>query len=249
MSENIEQVETVSQVETVESLESLESLEPTIELVVDETPTESPTETPDRPEIDSVQKRINKITADKYLEKGRADRLQAQLDKLQSPTQNDDASNIPNLANYEYDQEKYNSAMIDYKVNQAIVNREIENNQVSISTSFNERIQTFGKSDFAEKANTIPILPQGVASALMEDDKGVDIIYYLGQHLDVADKLASMSSSQALMEIGRLSGNLTSTKKNSQAPTPINNLKGSGSVVDTGPDTDMTMIEWMAKFG
>lgn len=212
-------------------------------------PTESaPVEEEDESEVakeptDSFQSRINKVTADKYAEKRRADELQKKIDELQSKSKPEEAK--PTLESFDYDEDQYNQANISYQVQQELKKQnELQKQQTTQqqeqqkATEFNERIAKFGKDDFAEKANSVPNLPSGVADALVNSDNGPALIYHLAEHLDVADSISNMSPSQAMMELGRISANLSVKKsiKPSAAPEPIKTLKSGGVISkDRGP--------------
>lgn len=193
---------------------------------------------------DNFQTRINKVTADKYAEKRRADELQAKLDQLNNKPVEKEAK-APTLEDHEYDDEAFNKANISYQVQQELAKQRSVQQQEQVQAKaqqegveFNKRIADFGKEDFADKANAIPVLPDGVADALIQAANGPEMIYFLGTHLDQADALANMTAGQALMEIGRISANMSAPKekKSSAAPDPIETLS-SGSVVskERGP--------------
>lgn len=192
----------------------------------------------DKP-TDNFQTRINKVTADKYAEKRRADELEVELNKLRNKPVEQNLK-APSLEDPEidYDEDKMRQAQVSHQVQQELARQrateqtkqtQAKANQAQID--FNNRIATFGKEDFEAKANAIPVLPDGVANALMQSDNGPEMIYHLGTHLDQADSLANMSPAQALMEIGRISANMSAPKqiKSSAAPDPIETLS-SGSV-------------------
>ena len=64
------------------------------------------------------------------------------------------------------------------------------------------------------------------------------MIYHLGENLDLADKVANMSPSNAMMEIGRISVSMNAAKniKPSTAPDPIEPISSGGSISqDRGP--------------
>ena len=60
----------------------------------------------------------------------------------------------------------------------------------------------------------------------------VEMIYHLGEHLDLADKIAGMSPLQAMGELGRISLNMSAQTdvKLSAAPDPIEPLNSGGSI-------------------
>ncbi len=204
---------------------------------------------------DGFQKRINKVTADKYEAIRRAEELQAKLDALQKA--NEKPLEAPTLEAHDYDEDAFNQANVQYQVQQELQRQaeaqkaaQAEIKAQQAQQAFNERIASLNKEDFADKANAIPQLPPGIADALIEADNGPEIIYYLGSHLDKADSIASMSPAQALMEIGRLSTNLNKKPeiKTSAAPEPIEPLKA-GSAVTDDIGSDMSIEAWMAKYG
>jgi len=187
-------------------------------------------------EEDGFQKRINKVTADKYAEKRRADELQKKLDEV-SQRPKEEAKDEPSLENFDYDDSAYQAALIDYKVNKAVQDQETRAREAAHAISaqesqkvFNDRIAELNKPDFAEVANNVPELPQGVADALVQSENGAELIYHLGTHLDLADKLSGMSSNQAMMELGKISANMNTKSeiKQSAAPEPIEPITSGG---------------------
>ena len=197
---------------------------------------------------DRAQKRFNKITAEKYAEKQRADELQRKLDERQA--QPETASGAPKLEEFDYDEAAFNAATIKHQVAEAVKSERTalitESNQAKAAEAqkaFNDRITAMNKSDWAEVAGAIPNLPGGVADALVNSENGAELIYHLGTHLDQADKLASMSPNQAMMELGKISANLNAKPniKLSAAPEPIAPItSGSSLSKDMG---EMSMEE------
>ena len=187
---------------------------------------------------DGFQKRINKVTADKYAEKRRADDLQRRLDEVNANPVATPAK-APTLEEFDHDDEAYNAANIKYQVQQALkvetdALRQDASNAKSavIQSDFNNRIVAINKPDFDEVANAVPQLPPGVADALMQAENGPELIYHLGTHLDQADKLANMTRTQAIMELGKISVSMNTapTKKTSAAPEPIQTLNSGGAI-------------------
>ena len=212
-----------------------ETIENQEEEKAEESPSESATET--KPE-DGFQKRINKVTADKYSEKRRADDLQRQIDELKAKPVETPVK-APTLDEFDHDEEAFNAANIKYQVGQAVKEESVKLQQgqeklkqQQSHSNFENRIAEFNKNDFDEVANAVPQLPDGVANELMSSDIGPELIYHLGTHLDVADKLASMTPNAAMMELGRISTNMNATKKSkiSAAPEPIETLNTGGSI-------------------
>ena len=213
----------------------------------------------EKPKDDGVQTRFNKITAEKYAEKRRADKLQKELEEARAQNTAPPLTE-PTLEGHDYDTDAFNEANVQYQIQQGVKNElELQSQQAAnqkqaeaqqkLQDDFEKRVNDFGKADFSEKANAIPTLPPGVANAMMQSEQGAEMIYHLGENLEKADSLANMTPEAAMMELGRLSVQL-STKpeiKLSAAPDPIEPLNSGGSLEKS--DDDMTMSEFMAKYG
>jgi len=187
---------------------------------------------------DGFQTRINKVTADKYAEKRRADALQVKLDEL-SKTPSVEQVKAPVLEDFDFDETAFNQANIQHQVQQELAKHADARRQTDTddrarqaADDFNQKVTKFGKEDFFEKANSIPVLPTGVADALMQSDIGPELIYHLADHLDQADALAGMTPAAAMMELGKIHSNMTA-KQNiepSAAPDPIQPLSSGGKI-------------------
>ena len=183
------------------------------------------------------QKRMNKLTSDKYSEQRRADAAEAELKKLKSAPAPAEAE--PTLESFDYDEQAYNAALIKSQVSQAIqaekeaIKQQSRQDQAAqAQATFNERIASMNKPDFAEVANAVPVLPNGVADALVQSENGAELIYHLGQHLDQADKISQMSPLMAMEALGKISANLNAKPniKPSAAPEPITPITSGGSL-------------------
>ena len=192
---------------------------------------------PKASESKGVQARFNQLTAEKYAEKRRADEFERRLQDLESKPKLE--AKEPKEEDFDYDDAAFSKANLTYQVQQELQKRdELQQAQTRKQqeqqqlSEFNERITKLGKDDYVEKANALPSFPNGVTDALIQAKNGPEIVYYLGQHLDVADSIANMSPPQAMMELGRISANMSVKKevKTSAAPEPIETLR-SGSVI------------------
>jgi hypothetical protein len=218
--------------------------------------------TDEKPKEDGFQKRINKVTKDKYAADKRADDLQARLDKLEKANAAD-ALKKPTLADpdIDYDEEALEKATRNYEIKQGVQSEldqlsatakaeQHQRDNEKLTADYNGRVEALGKTDYAEKRDSIPNLPAGVADALMQSEDGAAMIYHLGSNLEEAGALANMTPAMAIMQLGKLSAKL-STKpsiKPSAAPEPIEPL-GSGGTVPQKSDEDMSMAEFMTKYG
>lgn len=195
-------------------------------------------ETPEQVQV-AVQKRINKEVSRRHKETRRADELQRKLDEVNSKPAEIEAKNAPKLEDFDYDQEKFNEALIDHKVEVALSENQQRQAKAGADTRAKEATQTYeslvtemGKDDFYEVANNIPVLDSELVTELMSSKEGVEMIYHLGSHLDVADRIAGMSPMQAMSELGRISATMSApvSIKPSAAPDPIEPLNSGGSI-------------------
>lgn len=216
-----------------------------VEQVESEAKAESAPAQEDHPaEPDPVQKRINKITADKYEQQRRADALEAELKALreQQGAPKQSSQSAPKLEDFDYDEPAYQAALIDYQINQRMSALEQQKKQQAeqeraarVSQSFSEKVAKFQETatDYVEVVQNIPQLPQETLEAVMSLDNGPQIAYYLGKHLDVADEIASASPVMAAMRLGEIRAQLANKKpssKPSAAPAPVETLTAGGSV-------------------
>ena len=211
----------------------------------------------EKPKVDGFQKRINKVTADKWEEKLRADNLQAELDSLKANKPVVTTSE-PKLEDFDYDEAAHQTAVIDYKVDLKAQSLQSQQQEVAAQTAtaernrvFNERSDVFEatKEDFKTVLGNVPTLQPTVLQYVMEDPKGPELAYYLGTHLDIADKIVQMNPIAAAVEIGKISMRLTETKpiKTSSAPEPIEPIT-SGGVIESEIDGEMSMADWMKTY-
>ena len=226
---------------------------PEIAPVESATTDDAPQAEPEPPKEDGFQKRINKVTAAKYAAERRAEELERKLKELETAKP---AKPAPTLEDFDFDEAAYQAALIESKVEQVITaqtqkqREEAQKAEAAANlSSFNERIEALGKDDFSEVAGAVPLLPNGVADALVASEGGAEMIYHLGTHLDVAEKIANMTPAAAMMELGRISASMKAQPvvKTSAAPEPIAPLK-SGSSLTADVGDDIPINEWMAKF-
>ena len=141
--------------------ESVETTEPEAERA-ESVPADTQEEKPE----DGFQKRINKVTADKYAEKRRADKLQQELEALKKSPTESGPTVAPKLEDFDYDQDAFNNANVKYQVAEALKahNETGQKSQQEAAAqvaqdTFVERITKLGKPDFDEVSNNIPLLP------------------------------------------------------------------------------------------
>ena len=205
-------------------------------------------------EPDAVTKRINKITADKYVEQRRANGLQEELDALkaaQNPVK--PLGEAPTLEDSNFDEEKHNAALIDYgmeKGKQANARQHADSQaqeaQQSIQQKFADREAEYsaGIPDYAESLANLPRFHEDTLQTILQLDNGPQMAHYLGKNLDIAQQIATLPPMQAAMKLGEIRINLANPKpttKPSAAPAPVETLtSGSSQAKDIG---EMSMDE------
>lgn len=230
--------------------------EPTPEPVAAEpTDGDSPSpevDTPSDPAQDAVQKRINKITADKYAEKRRADDLQVKLDaQVSKPVLPADA---PKEEDFDFDTDKYNQAVIQYEVKKALETQNQQATQAQIVQARQKVANDFTSKEaeylakhpeYQEEIAHLPRFPQDTLNAIY--GLGPQVSHYLAKHLDVADEVASASPTMAAVKLGQISMGLTADNKivkPTGAPEPVKTITGGASVIKS--QEEMSMDEIMA---
>ena len=223
---------------------------------------------------EKVNKRINKLTREKYDLMSENDRLKAVGGQEQKPVTHS-AVDLPVMPKYEDfdDVDEYNKSMSEYNskmVNHELDRRDRTRTEAETENQAQERkyksIDNFEvKADEYRKKNPDSDFDQ-VATApealriydrnddftMMVQDSPVaaELAHYLGGNIGVLDELASMPIHEAAKEIGRLearieqSGNIK-PKAVSQAPNTITPVGGGQGVVDKDP-SDMSDDEFIA---
>lgn len=208
----------------------------------------------------SVQDRIDKLTLARRTAERERDAAVAQLQKANTGS-NAAPTSKPTADQFE-DYGDYVEALTDWKV----ADRERTNNTARATTAA-ETAETHRQEEWGakigaakasiadfdavmDKADT-PTLPH-VAQALMDADRGPELLYHLAQNPDLVGKLNDMSPYRAAIELGKLEATLeapaekpkpreTSTSK---APAPITPVQP-GSSASKDP-SKMSMDEYAA---
>tara|TARA_R110000824_G_scaffold188319_1_gene369663 strand:+ start:9231 stop:9983 length:753 start_codon:yes stop_codon:yes gene_type:complete len=215
-----------------------------VELLPETTGESAPLTVDDATEVDNTQKRINKITAEKYAEKRKAEDLQRRYDELvanQKPIE----TKAPTLEEFDYDEEAFNAASISYQVREGMATEAQRLQKEGIATqqeaanqqradSFNAQVAEvmLQHPDYQERIKTLPQFKQDTLDAIMSSNKGAEIALALSQDLDLAEEIASALPMVAAMKLGELSArlNMKPQIKTSAAPSPIEPLSSGGSL-------------------
>lgn len=244
-----EETPVITEAETVET----KAQETTNEIEAEPAPAE---EIEAQEEPDGFQKRINKITKEKHDARRQAEAMQVELDALKAAQQPEQApadGKAPTLESCDYDDEKYQEALINHGIDkrmqardqQQALKRQQQERQ-AVTQKFNDKAADYTAKtpDYVEAVSALPLMPAATQAAIMELDNGPQVAYYLGKHLDIADQVASLPPMQAAMKLGEIRANLANkkpTNKPSAAPEPVQTLtSGSSQSKDIG---EMSMDE------
>lgn len=184
------------------------------------------------------QKRINKLTAEKYAERSRAENAESELARIKSSPPA--PGNAPKLEDFDYDEDKYLEAKIDFKVNQSTVKlnqesseRQRQQKEDQENREYEKRVNASGIDQEAYRKAAHDLIdlkvPYDLVKTIQQDENGPEIVVYLGNNLDIVDKIADLSPLNAAREIGKISIGLTAkpNKKITNAPNPVKTA-GSG---------------------
>lgn len=233
--------------------------------IADQNAEPAPAAAEEKPKIDAVQRRFDKITRDKYRAQAEADMLRRELEAIRSrpepQRQETKAAGVPKLEQFqnfdEYEAAKDAYYERKWEEKQAAREREAEDAR---RRSSSEKMDDAWRKRRDEAANQIPdyaermeeasdmMLNDATVEAIKESDIGPKIAYHLATHPEEAEKLFNLSHSATLRAIGRIEAKIEaegSKKQISGAPKPIKPLSGSGSGANSGPNDSQSTEEWL----
>ncbi len=206
-----------------------------------------------------VQKRIDRLTQEKYRLRAELDFLRSQQPQQAQPAQQaQQPSQAPKLEQYN-SIEEYLDALADHKASQKFDHlakeREAKESQTrqqqevaklheSYTKQTEQARQAYGDFDDVVQDPDLPI-SQAMAEAIMRSTNGADVAYYLGKNPDQAARIASLDPFSAAVEIGRIAATVVrpQPRKTSNAPPPIQPV-GARATPVTDPDK-MSADEWI----
>ena len=207
------------------------------------------------------ERRLDKAYRARAEAEARAKVLEEEVARLKTPS-TPQGEREPKLEDFEYDPEKYAAAKADFAKKQAT--KEFETKQKSevetqrrqkLTATWTEKVEAAGEKydDFEEKVGDLqPTNP--LLEAIIEADNGADIAYHLATNLKDAQRIASLSLTAALREIGKLEVKLAEKaakpeepKAPSKAPAPITPLTGQAPMVTDQPTDQDDIRDWIRK--
>ncbi len=202
------------------------------------------------------QKRIDEITAARREAERRADQLLAMLEQTTQaqrtpPQQQAEPQPIQgrpvleNFASYE----EFSEALADWKVEQKFAEREQRQKaETAAQAERRQHSEWMARVEAVEhRAPSIrdaieavgPMLSPVAASVIKTLDNGPDVLVYLHQNREAAERIASLDPYIAAAELGRLAAGIQppQPRRVTQPPEPINTLGGGTSPPPFDPRT------------
>lgn len=183
-----------------------------------------------------VQKRIDKLTQQRYEREARIRELEAKLAEQERKSQA--AQPEPDPSQFDT-WEKYLDAKVEYeagkKIREIEQQRAIQQKQMERLAGFNERAASIRQAnpDFDVVLQSAAVgVSDTVMETILESDDGPSLAYYLAKNPTELYKLNAMNERQQVLELGRISARLSAKpelRKVTQAPPPPPKVQGAGS--------------------
>lgn len=205
-------------------------------------------------------RRIDELTRNWREAERRNDQLLELIGSLQgkpaTQQQVDDGGKPPSLADFNYDEGKYQEALLSFATKAAEKTVTAKLSEWERQQSVQRQAQTFKAKeaafaatveDYADKVYdpSVPI-SAAMAEAIADSEIGPQLAYHLADNRELAAKIAAMSPVQAARELGKLEAKLSAPppKPVTKAPPPPPKIAATDGEVDKDPEK-MSMAEWM----
>jgi len=249
-----EQQAVLDESQDTEGLDSqqAETLETTDESSQAESATAEDTTTEQSAEPSNVEKRINKLTAEKYAERRKREELEAKLKEVGKAPEPEQPTGKPTLEQFDFDQDAYNEAMIDYRVQQQLDKRETAAQKAQREQAERQREAAYDKQEidyvtenpsYVEDIQALPMFPVDTLNVIKGQENAPSLVHYLAKNPDVAEQIAQLDTMNAAVQIGMIAAKNSAqvkTVKTSAAPDPIEPIKPGGSTMS---DNDSPYIK------
>ena len=183
-----------------------------------------------------VQKRIDKLTQQRYEREARIRELEAQISENERKAQASQPDPDPSQFNT---WEEYLDAKVEFeagkKVRDIEQQRTIQQKNAERFASFNDRADAIRQAnpDYDAVLQSAAVnVSQAVMETILESDDGPAVAYHLAKNPTELYRLNAMSERQQVLELGRISARLSAKvpeRKVTQAPPPAPAVKATGS--------------------
>ena len=218
-----------------------------------------------------LERRFSEITKQREaareearLEREQRERLETRVKELegkvtpQAQAPQDDIGEEPTPDQFS-DMYEYAKALAEYTADKKMAERDLQDQNRKAAAEQEVKFKAWADRVNAAKSN-LPDFDDMVQSsevrvsdpvrdAIIESEHGPQILYYLAENTEFAQKLAGMSLVSAVREIGKIEARYERDAKatvpdvkpvvgKSKAPAPISPLRGALNTVDAGLDAD-----------
>ncbi len=251
---------------TAEPIESVDT-ETTVEPGAESAPAKvEPIDPEFASEIESVQKKFNKLTETRRSEERARRRAEEDRDYWRSQALQQAQAKPPEtpapvieakaktLADFAYDEGQYQTYLLDLAEQRATTaaERRIRESQERDTAQrrqadFAAREREFAKTqtDYYEVTRTPGLnITQAMVDAASDSEESAAVLYHLAKNPEVADRIARLPALAAARELGRVEARLlaerekASAPKVSKAPPPTPKIEGTGDpAVEKNPTT------------
>lgn len=213
------------------------------------------------------RKRLDKVVWQREEERRKNLELQRKLEELQAkpkaetPKPNDPTKPTPQW-NPKTGQpfetwDEYTESLADWKFEQRFTRlrqdaeeRAKKEAMAKSRAEFDKRVAKVRQKypDFDEHFENA-IISEPMGRAILDSEQGPELVVYLAQNPEIAEKLYSLGGSAAAREIGKLEAkldDLLQDKTTTDAPAPIKPVKGKSEASNDPKDTD-DIKSWMKK--
>lgn len=210
--------------------------------------------------IEKMQKRIDQLTY-------RLRETERQQARPESPPPAPEPLKPPTRAEHDYDDDKYQAALIAYteqvaerKAQELLDKRERDAQETAKKKTFQERMDSYAKSKpgFYEKVGRedLTFFDGPVLKAIQSSEIGPEIAEYLAENEDKGRAIAQLDPFLVAKEIGRIEAQLEAAKapppappKPSSAPPPVPKIEATDSaraISSTDPESEkLSDAEWV----
>ncbi len=220
------------------------------QLVDAEAQTETDTEVADKPQdpLKKMERRIGRLTEQKYAERARSAQLERELTELRQQLQQ--PANSGNDHRVDVDQiVRHVRAHVESEQQQKSATQRIQSiieDGKKFAENFDDLTNSFVDAVGPLMDSNRQMLP--FVEAIVESDIAAKLIAYLGEHDDEAANLATLSKTNQIKRVALLEEKLKHSKSSqSAAPKPLEPVKTSGTGQGPDPSDTEAWIRWRNK--
>jgi len=205
--------------------------------------TEKPEGEQERPKKDGTQKRIDRLTREKYELKAKADMLERMLQSRGEEPQGKYGLDRNDFAT----EQEYLDALVEQKLAEKELAKEAQRKSAKVQEILDEvedLVEDFDMDDWKD----LPITP-AMAEAIIDSDYSAKLSAYLYEHPAEVRRIADLPRARQAAAIGKIEAKLeaeSETKKKppkTSAPEPIKPV-AAGKSVSSGYRSDFTLAEY-----